>query len=65
MMRPKVFNRIGIFVGIEGVTGAAEVLFVPFVSNRNASGATVFDESKEQSARKAPGAETAVLRKPQ
>jgi hypothetical protein len=62
-MRSKVLNRNGTFVGIEGVTGAVENLFAPFVLNSSVHRTADFDDFKEQSVRNAAGTETAVLRK--
>ena len=62
-MRSKVLNRNSTFVGIEGVRGVAEILFAPFVSNRNASRTTDFDDSNQPNLWEAASVETAVCRK--
>jgi hypothetical protein len=64
-MRSKVLNRNGTFVGIEGVTGADEILFAPFVLNRNASRATEFDDSEEPGAREVESEASAMRRIPE
>jgi hypothetical protein len=64
-MRSKVSNRNGIFVDIEGVTGVAEILFAPFVSNRNASRTTDFDDFREPSVREGESGANAMRRKPE
>jgi hypothetical protein len=51
MMRPKVLNRSGTFIGPKGLTGVAEISFAPFVLNRHARRRTDFDEFKQPSAR--------------
>jgi len=45
-MPSKVSNRTEPFVDIEGVTGTAEIIFAPFVSNRNAGRTADFDDFK-------------------
>jgi|SRR5271156_3325949 len=62
MMRSKVSNRNGAFVDFERVTGAAEISFAPFVSNRNASRTTDFDGFEEPRVWEAASEVTAVFR---
>jgi hypothetical protein len=62
-MPSKVSNRTGVFVDFEGVTGVVEILFAPFVSNRNASRTTDFDDSNQPTVWEAASVETAVCRK--
>src|ERR1700740_2930228 len=50
-MPSKVSNRTETFVDVEGVRGTVEVLFAPFVSNRNAGCTADFDDFKASSAR--------------
>ncbi|HEY4951066.1 MAG TPA: hypothetical protein VIH88_12080 [Candidatus Acidoferrales bacterium] len=61
-MASKVSNRTGAFVDFEGVTGIVEILFPPFVSNRNASRTTDFDDSKQPTVGEAASLETADCR---
>jgi hypothetical protein len=62
-MRSKVLNRNGTFVGIEGVRGVAEILFAPFVRNRNVGCRTDFDDFKDGTACEAGSGATVVWRK--
>jgi hypothetical protein len=64
-MAPKVLNRNGTFVGIERVTGLAEISIAPFVRNRNVGRRTDFDDFKEPVLREAESGETVVCRKPE
>jgi hypothetical protein len=61
--RSKVLNRNGAFVGIEGVTGAVEISFAPFVRNRNVGRRTDFDDFREGTVREAESGATVVWRK--
>jgi hypothetical protein len=45
-MPSNVSNRTEPFVDVEGVTGTAEIIFAPFVSNRNAGRTADFDDFK-------------------
>jgi hypothetical protein len=63
--RSKVLNRNGAFVGIEGVTGAVEISFAPFVRNRNVGRRTDFDDFREGTVRKAESGAALVWRKPE
>jgi hypothetical protein len=64
-MLSKVLSRNGTFVGIEGVTGLAEILFVPFVRNRNVGCRTDSDDFRDGTVRKANSGATVVWRKPE
>jgi hypothetical protein len=64
-MRPKVSNRNGSFVGIEGVTGFFENLIAPFVRNRNVGRRRDFDDFRVGTVREEESGATIVWRKPE
>jgi hypothetical protein len=60
---PKVLNRNGTFVGIERVTGLAEISLAPFVRNRNVGRRTDFDDFTEGTVREAESGAGVARRK--
>jgi hypothetical protein len=64
-MAPKVLNRNGAFVGIERVTGFAEISFAPFVRNRNVGRRTDFDNFRVSTVREGESGVKIAWRKPE